>query len=136
MDQSARPRGRRVEFGRRRVAPRVCIIDRKPYIRTFLAETFEELGFIPEGCADAKELAFRLSASKREWSSWMTPAMRSHATLEPCSEKKLTSFSTSVIFGTFRSVTGASVRSVAQRTGRTEFLLPDGVMVPLRGLPP
>ena len=61
MDQAARPRGRRVEFGRRRVAPRVCIVDRKPYIRTFLAETFEELGFIPEGCADAEELAFRLS---------------------------------------------------------------------------
>ncbi|MEN3376824.1 MAG: hypothetical protein V7604_2179 [Hyphomicrobiales bacterium] len=63
MDQGALPRGKRVEFGRRRVAPRVCIIDRKPYIRTFLAETFEELGFIPDGCADAKELAFRLSAA-------------------------------------------------------------------------
>jgi hypothetical protein len=32
--------------------------------------------------------------------------------------------------------TGSSVSSVAHRMGRTEFLLPDGVMVPLRGLPP
>jgi EAL domain-containing protein (putative c-di-GMP-specific phosphodiesterase class I) len=62
MDPAAPSRGKRVEFGRRRVAPRVYIIDRKPYIRTFLAETFEELGFIAEGCADATELAFRLSA--------------------------------------------------------------------------
>jgi hypothetical protein len=55
---------------------------------------------------------------------------------EPCSEKKVTSFSTSVMCGTLRRTTLASVSSVAQRMGRTEFLLPDGVMVPLRGLPP
>src|SRR5882724_11370522 len=38
--------------------------------------------------------------------------------------------------GTFLSVTGSSVSSVAQKIGSTEFLLPDGVMVPERGLPP
>jgi EAL domain-containing protein (putative c-di-GMP-specific phosphodiesterase class I) len=47
--------GRR-SFGRRRVAPRVTIIDRKPSVRTFLAETFEELGFIPECWSQASEL--------------------------------------------------------------------------------
>src|SRR4051794_833854 len=55
---------------------------------------------------------------------------------EPCSWKKVTSFSTSVMAGTFCSVTGSSVRSDAQRIGRTEFLLPEGVMVPVSGLPP
>ena len=34
--------------------------------------------------------------------------------------------------GTFFSVTGSSVSSVAQKIGSTEFLLPDGVMVPER----
>ena len=47
--------GRRT-FGLRRVAPRVTIVDRKPYVRTFLAETFEELGFIAECCSEASEL--------------------------------------------------------------------------------
>jgi EAL domain-containing protein (putative c-di-GMP-specific phosphodiesterase class I) len=47
--------GRR-SFGLRRVAPRVTIVDRKPYVRTFLAETFEELGFIAECCSEAGDL--------------------------------------------------------------------------------
>ncbi len=38
--------------------------------------------------------------------------------------------------GTFVSVTGPSARSVAQRIGSTEFLLPDGVTDPARGMPP
>jgi hypothetical protein len=38
--------------------------------------------------------------------------------------------------GTLSKVTGSSVSSVAQKMGRTEFLLPDGVMVPERGRPP
>jgi EAL domain-containing protein (putative c-di-GMP-specific phosphodiesterase class I)/CheY-like chemotaxis protein len=46
----------RRNFGLRRVAPRVTIVDRKPYVRTFLAETFEELGFIAECCSEASEL--------------------------------------------------------------------------------
>lgn len=53
---------RRIEFGRRRVAPRVAIVDAKLYVRTFLAETFEELGFIPSGFARAAELAPALNA--------------------------------------------------------------------------
>jgi len=53
--------GRR-SFGLRRVAPRVTIVDRKPYVRTFLAETFEELGFIPECCSKARDLFPALSA--------------------------------------------------------------------------
>ena len=33
-------------FGRRKVAPRVCVADSKPHIRNFLREALEELGFI------------------------------------------------------------------------------------------
>lgn len=53
---------KRNTFGRRRVASRVCIVDAKPYIRAFLAETFEGLGFIPEGCAAAAEVMAALAA--------------------------------------------------------------------------
>src|SRR5206468_335212 len=43
---------------------------------------------------------------------------------------------TSVISGTLRKVIGASLSSVAHSTGSTAFLLADGSMRPLRGLPP
>jgi EAL domain-containing protein (putative c-di-GMP-specific phosphodiesterase class I) len=43
------------------MAPRVGIVDRKPYVRTFLAETFEDLGFVPECWSDASELAASLT---------------------------------------------------------------------------
>jgi EAL domain-containing protein (putative c-di-GMP-specific phosphodiesterase class I)/CheY-like chemotaxis protein len=43
-------------FGRRKVRPRVCIADGKQHIRTFLAEAFEELGFIAWECANVDEL--------------------------------------------------------------------------------
>ena len=33
-------------FGRRKVAPRVCIADGKRHIRKFLGEALEDLGFI------------------------------------------------------------------------------------------
>lgn len=57
MDERLPPgRRRRIEFGRRRVAPRVCIIDSKVHVRTFLADAFEELGFIPDGCANAAQV--------------------------------------------------------------------------------
>jgi EAL domain-containing protein (putative c-di-GMP-specific phosphodiesterase class I) len=52
----------RVEFGRRRVAPRVSIVDTKLFVRTFFAEVFEELGFVPAGCASAADLASNLQA--------------------------------------------------------------------------
>ena len=43
-------------FGQRRMAPRVCIIDPKRHIRTFLADAIDELGFIASECAAAAEL--------------------------------------------------------------------------------
>ncbi|HET7680928.1 MAG TPA: EAL domain-containing protein [Xanthobacteraceae bacterium] len=49
-------------FGRRKVAPRVCIIDSKPHIRKFLAEALEELGFITCACSQVGELSAVLSA--------------------------------------------------------------------------
>src|SRR5262245_61577129 len=47
---------KRSTFGRRRVAPQVCIVDRKGHIRKFLGEALEELGFITHECADADSL--------------------------------------------------------------------------------
>lgn len=44
-------------FGRRKVAPRVCIADGKPHIRKFLGEALEELGFITCECAQVGELS-------------------------------------------------------------------------------
>jgi EAL domain-containing protein (putative c-di-GMP-specific phosphodiesterase class I) len=56
MEEGHTEIGRRVGFGRRRVAPRVRVFDRKPYVRTFLAETFEDLGFIAESWAEPDEI--------------------------------------------------------------------------------
>jgi EAL domain-containing protein (putative c-di-GMP-specific phosphodiesterase class I)/CheY-like chemotaxis protein len=39
------------QFGQRRTVPRVCIVDEKPHIRAFLAQAFEDLGFIAQDCA-------------------------------------------------------------------------------------
>jgi EAL domain-containing protein (putative c-di-GMP-specific phosphodiesterase class I)/CheY-like chemotaxis protein len=47
-------------FGRRKLVPRVLIIDGKPHIRRFLAETLEELGFVTDQCAAAAELGLML----------------------------------------------------------------------------
>jgi EAL domain-containing protein (putative c-di-GMP-specific phosphodiesterase class I) len=44
-------------FGRRRVAPRVCIADGKRHIRKFLGEALEELGFITCECTQVGELS-------------------------------------------------------------------------------
>jgi len=44
-------------FGRRKVAPRVCIGDGKPHIRKFLGEALEELGFITCECTQVGELS-------------------------------------------------------------------------------
>src|ERR1700677_2829020 len=70
------------------------------------------------------------------WSVRITPANRSQSILEPCDRRNDTSLSRSVMSGTFVRVTVSSVSRVAQRMGRTEFLLPEGVTVPERGLPP
>ena len=45
-----------VSFGHRRIAPHVCVADRKPHIQTFLADALEDIGFIAHRCADAGEL--------------------------------------------------------------------------------
>ena len=44
-------------FGRRKVTPRVCVADRKPHIRTFIAEVLEELGFVTCECMHSSQLA-------------------------------------------------------------------------------
>ena len=47
-------------FGQRKITPRVCIVDAKRHIRTFLAEALEELGFVASECASADELPLLL----------------------------------------------------------------------------
>jgi EAL domain-containing protein (putative c-di-GMP-specific phosphodiesterase class I) len=64
MDEFLTERARRGTFGRRRVAPRVGIFDPKPSIRTFLADTFEDLGFIPQGWADASDIVPSLNMAE------------------------------------------------------------------------
>jgi EAL domain-containing protein (putative c-di-GMP-specific phosphodiesterase class I)/CheY-like chemotaxis protein len=44
-------------FGRRKIAPRVCVADAKPHIRKFLAETLEELGFVIGACEAFEKLS-------------------------------------------------------------------------------
>src|SRR5688500_5630090 len=50
-----------LQFGRRRIAPRVCVVDVKPHIRSFLADALEELGLIARQCGHLKEVAAALS---------------------------------------------------------------------------
>jgi EAL domain-containing protein (putative c-di-GMP-specific phosphodiesterase class I)/CheY-like chemotaxis protein len=45
-----------LQFGRRRIAPRVCVADNKPHIRAFLAETLEDLGFLTHQSGRASDL--------------------------------------------------------------------------------
>jgi EAL domain-containing protein (putative c-di-GMP-specific phosphodiesterase class I) len=49
----ARPRR---TFGKRRIAPRACVVDSKQHLQTFLSEALEELGFIVCRCASAEQL--------------------------------------------------------------------------------
>src|SRR5260370_25854332 len=49
-------------FGRRRVRPCACVIDRKQHIRTFLCDALEELGFITRECGQLSELDTALNA--------------------------------------------------------------------------
>jgi EAL domain-containing protein (putative c-di-GMP-specific phosphodiesterase class I) len=55
---------KRVGFGRRRIVPRVTIFDPKPYAQIFLAEMFEDLGFIPQCSAKASEIVPSLDAGE------------------------------------------------------------------------
>jgi EAL domain-containing protein (putative c-di-GMP-specific phosphodiesterase class I)/CheY-like chemotaxis protein len=50
----------RQTFGKRRVAPRACVLDSKPHLQTFLSEALEELGFIVCRCASAGGLGHAL----------------------------------------------------------------------------
>jgi hypothetical protein len=50
------PSVRPAAFGQRTLSPRVCIADNKPHIRTFLADAFEDLGFITFECPRAADL--------------------------------------------------------------------------------
>ena len=45
-----------MHFGHRRPVPRVCIVDGKAHIRTFLASALEELGFLADGCARVSDV--------------------------------------------------------------------------------
>lgn len=47
---------RTATFGRRKIAPRVCIIDSKRHIRSFLNEAFEDLGFVTGECDGSRDL--------------------------------------------------------------------------------
>jgi len=49
-------------FGRRRLTPRACVAERKRHIRTFLADSLEELGFVTFECADVADLKSALPA--------------------------------------------------------------------------
>lgn len=49
-------------FGRRKVAPRVCVVDSKPHNQKFLGEALEELGFIICKCTQFDELSAALRA--------------------------------------------------------------------------
>jgi len=47
-------------FGRRKVAPRVCVVDSKPHNQKFLGEVLEEFGFVICKCAQFGELSVAL----------------------------------------------------------------------------
>jgi EAL domain-containing protein (putative c-di-GMP-specific phosphodiesterase class I) len=49
-------------FGRRKFRPRVCVVDGKPHIRSFLSDALEDLGFITSECERSGELAGVLNA--------------------------------------------------------------------------
>ena len=45
-DHNDERRGEVVQFGRRPIPPRACIVENKTHVRMFLAEMLDELGFI------------------------------------------------------------------------------------------
>src|SRR6202790_3690241 len=48
--------GNSTTFGRRKVIPRVCVVDAKRHLRAFLTGILEDLGFVTSECAKADEL--------------------------------------------------------------------------------
>src|ERR1051325_11946116 len=57
MSRSGQEQRNTVQFGKRQVAPRACVVDVKPHIRAFLADALEELGFIARPCGRRAEIA-------------------------------------------------------------------------------
>src|SRR5512139_1768744 len=51
-----RVRRKPATFGRRKLAPRACDVDRKRHLRAFLGEVLEDLGFITSECGETHEL--------------------------------------------------------------------------------
>ncbi|MDA9419096.1 diguanylate phosphodiesterase [Bradyrhizobium sp. CCBAU 25360] len=49
-------------FGRRKMTPRVCVVDSKRHLRAFMSEVLEDLGFVTSGCSSASELRAILAA--------------------------------------------------------------------------
>jgi EAL domain-containing protein (putative c-di-GMP-specific phosphodiesterase class I) len=62
--EDQRPEGaiKSVPFGRRKVAPRVCLVEGKQCIRRYLGEALEEIGFITCECTQIGELGVVLDA--------------------------------------------------------------------------
>lgn len=56
--------GMPLRFGQRRLTPRVCIVDGKPHIRTFLADALEDLGFVAQQCGLASEVPAALKSTE------------------------------------------------------------------------
>jgi EAL domain-containing protein (putative c-di-GMP-specific phosphodiesterase class I)/CheY-like chemotaxis protein len=48
--------GRSTTFGRRKVIPRVCVVDAKRHLRAFLTDVLEDLGFVTSECAKDEDL--------------------------------------------------------------------------------
>jgi EAL domain-containing protein (putative c-di-GMP-specific phosphodiesterase class I) len=46
-----------IPFGRRGLAPRVCVAAGKPHVRRFLADMLEDLGFVTDECGQVDEIA-------------------------------------------------------------------------------
>ncbi len=62
MNDDALEASRPATFGRRKIVPRVLIIDGKPHVRRFLCDCLEELRLVAAGCAGADELERTLDA--------------------------------------------------------------------------
>lgn len=43
-----------VSFGQRRTPPRLCVVENKQHVRSFLTDMFENLGFVVRGCAGSE----------------------------------------------------------------------------------
>ena len=48
--------GNSTTFGRRKVIPRVCVVDAKRHLRAFLTDILEDLGFVTSECAKDEDL--------------------------------------------------------------------------------